>query len=179
MKRHLQTATHCLDSFDFDQTTISFMDDWNEFDHRNIIAKYDERYEDINQLKMDIISASNPMQKIEEVLKGAVTRWTSEQHNDYSETWSAFCKRVENGLDHLASTTEKSETILVFTSGGSISVALKKILNLSVEKTFELQLFTANASITKIKTSAKGLHLLSFNDHSHFDGGKKNLLTFK
>ena len=179
MKRHLQTANHSLENFDFDQSKINFTNDWNEFDHRNIIAKYDERYEDMNNLKMDIFSSPNPKQKIEEVLKGAVTRWTSEQFNDYNESWSAFTKRIENGLQHIAATAEKNENILVYTSGGSISVALKKLLDLSVEKTFELQLYTANASITKIKTTSRGLQLISFNDHAHFEGDKKNWLTFR
>ncbi|HUM51601.1 MAG TPA: histidine phosphatase family protein, partial [Chitinophagales bacterium] len=154
-------------------------DDWNEFDHRDIIAKYEPRYKDIEELKKDIFLDKSPKEKITEILVGAVARWTSRQHNDYNESWTSFCERVKNGLQKIENETAKDDVVFVFSSGGSISVVMQKILDLSVQKTFEMQLNIANCSITKLKTSSRGTQLLSFSDYAHFDGEHKKLWTYK
>lgn len=179
MQRHRQTAEYCLEKMQLQTLPIEINDDWNEFDHRDIIAKYEPRYADINELKKDIFLDSSPKQKISEVLVGAVTRWTGGQYEDYNESWVTFSNRILNGLQKLESEAVKEEVIFVFTSGGSISVVMQKILDLSVQKTFEMQLNIANASITKLKTSSRGTQLLSFSDYAHFDGEHKKLWTYK
>jgi broad specificity phosphatase PhoE len=117
--------------------------------------------------------------KSRKYLTGAVARWTSGQYNDYNESWNAFCSRIENGLHNAQKESAKEDVIFVFTSGGSISVVLQHVLQLSVQKTFELQLNIANCSITKLKTSSLGLRLLAFSDHAHFEGDYSKWLTYK
>ncbi|MDB5229162.1 MAG: hypothetical protein JWN78_3355 [Bacteroidota bacterium] len=179
MKRQIQTAVQCMQVLGFGEDKLIQTDHWDEFNHREILTKYDTRYSDIKQVQNDVILSPDPKQKIKEILTGAVGRWTGGEFDDYNESWNAFGERIQKGLDHIISLSKKEDHIFVFTSGGAISVVLQKVLDLSLEKTFELQLFTANASITKIKTSSRGLQLLSFNDHSHFEGEKKNWLTFR
>lgn len=179
MKRHQQTMDFCLEQMQIEITDKITNDDWNEFDHRDIIAKYEPRYKDIEELKKDIFLDKSPKEKITEILVGAVTRWTSGQHNDYNESWTSFCERVKNGLQKIENETQKEDVVFVFSSGGSISVIMQKILDLSVQKTFEMQLNIANCSITKLKTSSRGTQLLSFSDYAHFDGEHKKLLTYK
>lgn len=179
MQRHQQTMAYCLEKMQLSATDAITNSDWNEFDHRDILAKYDSRYADINQLKQDIFLDKNPKQKITEVLIGAVGRWTSGQFNDYNESWKDFCFRIENGLKSIEKESTKEDVVFVFTSGGSISVVMQKLLQLSVHKTFELQLNIANCSITKLKTSSFGLRLLSFSDYAHFEGEYSKWLTYK
>jgi broad specificity phosphatase PhoE len=179
MKRHQQTMDFCLEQMQIEITDKITNDDWNEFDHRDIIAKYEPRYKDIEELKKDIFLDKSPKEKITEILVGAVTRWTSGQHNDYNESWTSFCERVKNGLQKIENESQKEDVVFVFSSGGSISVILQKILDLSIQKTFEMQLNIANCSITKLKTSSRGTQLLSFSDYAHFDGEHKKLLTYK
>ena len=179
MKRHQQTMEYCLERMGLSEIEKVTNDDWNEFDHRDIIARYEPRYADLNELKKDIFLDKSPKEKITEVLNGAVTRWTSGKYFDYNESWTTFCERVKNGLQKIENETSKDDVVLVFSSGGSISVVLQKILDLSVQKTFELQLNIANCSITKLKTSSRGTQLLSFSDYSHFEGENKKWLTYK
>jgi broad specificity phosphatase PhoE len=55
MKRHQQTMDYCLETDATRKSTEKITnDDWNEFDHRDIIAKYEPRYKDIEELKKDI-----------------------------------------------------------------------------------------------------------------------------
>ena len=179
MKRHQQTMDYCLETMQLSTTEKITNNDWNEFDHRDIIAKYEPRYADLNELKKDIFLDKSPKEKITEVLVGAVTRWTSGQFNDYNESWTTFCERVKNGLQKIEKDSLKEDVVFVFSSGGSISVIMQQILDLSVQKTFEMQLNIANCSITKLKTSSRGTQLLSFSDYAHFDGEHKKWLTYK
>ena len=186
MQRHQQTMDYCLEKMGLQNIDKATNDDWNEFDHRDIIAKYEPRYSNLDELKQDIFLAKNPKEKITEILIGAVSRWTSEQYDDYNESWKTFCTRVINGLQKIESESAKDlsanrheDVVFVFSSGGSISVILQHVLQLSVQKTFELQLNIANCSITKLKTSSLGLRLLTFSDHAHFEGDMKKLLTYK
>lgn len=179
MKRHQQTMQYCLEKMHLANMEISTNKDWNEFDHRDILTKYEPRYADLNELKKDIFLDKSPKEKITEVLTGAVTRWTSGQFNDYNESWTTFCERVKNGLLKIEKESQKEDIVFVFSSGGSISVIMQQILDLSVQKTFELQLNIANCSITKLRTSSRGTQLLSFSDYAHFDGEHKKWLTYK
>lgn len=179
MQRHQQTTSHCLESMQLSSNMVQTDANWNEFDHRDVIAKYDTRYADLNQLKQAIFLDSNPKQKILEIIKGAVIRWTSGHHHDYNESWTAFCERIQLGLQTVVENTDENDVVFVFTSGGSISVVMQQLLNLSIQKTFELQLNIANASITKLKTGTLGLRLLSFSDFAHFEGEHANFLTYR
>ena len=179
MKRHQQTMDYCLEKMQIENPEKITNNDWNEFDHRDIIAKYEPRYADLNELKKDIFLDKSPKEKITEVLVGAVTRWTSGQHHDYNESWITFCERVKNGLQKIEDEAKKEDIVFVFSSGGSISVIMQQILDLSVQKTFEMQLNIANCSITKLRTSSRGTQLLSFSDYAHFDGEHKKWLTYK
>lgn len=179
MKRHQQTMDYCLEKMHIENAEKITNDDWNEFDHRDIIAKYEPRYKDLEELKKDIFLDKSPKEKITEILVGAVTRWTSGQYNDYNESWTTFCERVKSGLQKIENETQKDDVVFVFSSGGSISVIIQRILDLSVQKTFEMQLNIANCSITKLKTSSRGTQLLSFSDYAHFDGDKRKWLTYK
>ncbi len=179
MQRHQQTTSYCLECMQLSSNMVQTDANWNEFDHRDVIAKYDTRYADLNQLKQAIFLDSNPKQKILEIIKGAVIRWTSGHHHDYNESWTAFCERIQLGLQTVVENSEENDVVFVFTSGGSISVVMQQLLNLSIQKTFELQLNIANASITKLKTGTLGLRLLSFSDFAHFEGEHANFLTYR
>ena len=179
MKRHQQTMDYCLEKMQIENPEKITNNDWNEFDHRDIIAKYEPRYANLNELKKDIFLDKSPKEKITEVLVGAVTRWTSGQFNDYNESWTTFCERVKNGLQKIEKESQKEDIVFVFSSGGSISVIMQQIFDLSVQKTFEMQLNIANCSITKLRTSSRGTQLLSFSDYAHFDGEHKKWLTYK
>jgi broad specificity phosphatase PhoE len=94
MHRQQQTASHCLINMGLDEKNIITDPCWDEFDHRDIIAKYDTRYADMNQVQLDVMSAADPKEKIKEILTGAVSRWTSGTFYDYNESWLAFCNLI-------------------------------------------------------------------------------------
>lgn len=179
MQRHKQTAMNCLQAMNL-QSEVATDSAWNEFDHMDIIARYEPRYADTQEIIKDVSAAENPKQKIMDMLKAAFSRWTEGKHDDYNESWNSFCQRVEGGMLRLQQQLDKRQKAVVFTSGGPVCIVMKQIFGLTPEKTIELQLNLANASICQLKnSSSRGLQLVSFNEHGHFQKGNKNLLTWR
>jgi len=73
----------------------------------------------------------------------------------------------------------KSQTALVFTSGGAISVVLRKLLGLEDTRTMVLSATLANASVTKLIVGGRGITLSTVNEHAHFEGAHKRLITYR
>ncbi len=174
MKRQNDTALYSLPEEKFKNIITDSA--WNEFDHEDILQKYEPRYRDKMQLMQDVMNTENPKQKIQYILEGALARWITNEGNDYKESYTAFSARVKTGLDTLKENLQRDDAIAVYTSGGAIAITLKYILGLDDRKTFELQFYIANASITTLKVNPRGTHLLTFNDHVFFD---KKLVTFR
>lgn len=178
MKRHFDTARHCLENLAPKPFDIIRNTKLNEFDHRDIIEKYNPKYKNLDKMKFDIFASLKPKEKTKEIMTGVVSRWTSGEYDDYNESWEEFLSRVHDGLNEIRNSLDKEENAIIFTSGGTISVIMKNLMNLDIEKTFRLQLHTANASVTTLKTKREGVELVSFNDYSHFLR-KRDLLTFR
>jgi broad specificity phosphatase PhoE len=174
MKRQRDTALHSLPEEKFQNLITD--EAWNEFDHEDILQKYEPRYTDKVQLMQDVMGAENPRAKIQKILEGALTRWIVNEGNDYKENYETFSARVQNGLNVLKENLQRDDAIAIYTSGGAIAITLKHLLGLDDRKAFELQYHIANASITTLKVNLRGIHLFTFNDHTYFD---KKLVTFR
>ncbi|MGB1449343.1 MAG: histidine phosphatase family protein [Flavobacteriaceae bacterium] len=91
-------------------------------------------------------------------------------------TWKQFRKEVKQGLQQILSSTEKGETIGVFTSGGTISAITAESLGITTEKAVaELNFAIRNTSITSFLYNEKKFNLMTFNELPHL---KKEMITF-
>lgn len=79
----------------------------------------------------------------------------------------------------LAFESGKSKTSLVFTSGGPITAICQHLLQIPDVHVFALNRTLANAAITKIIYGEQGLHLSTVNEHAHFEGVHRELLTYR
>jgi broad specificity phosphatase PhoE len=121
-----------------------------------------------------------PRKGFEEAFEQAVKRWVSgEYDHEYREPWPEFKLRVETAFDNLVMGAAKSENILVFTSGGPISVICGKILGLDTRGTFSINQNLANAGVTRALYSANRVSLTYFNNFSHLEQEGKGLLTYR
>ena len=102
------------------------------------------------------------------LLRDAVAAWSENKisHN-VNETWNEFDERAQKFLKIINNTEPKS--ILVVSSGGTISMILKQILSLPSSQfvNFHFQIF--NSSYSKIKINEYGMSLSLFNSISHLD----------
>jgi len=180
MKRHQQTANFALAEC-FPEANIVTDHAWNEFNHQQVFAQYDPRFNDPHLLKQDVAKESSPRAYLAKIFEGAIDRWTSgEYHHEYDESWPSFKNRVEVALQNLSHELAKTQPryAVVFTSGGVISTAVGKLLKLSPNKTFALNWAIANASLTTLRLVGNEPQLLSLNEHHFIKAEDPQLLTW-
>ena len=113
------------------------------------------------------------------LLRDAVNAWTrNEIKTGIEETWSQYESRASIILNSL-NYTDNSKKVLVVSSGGTISMILKHVLNLPSSEfvNFHMQLY--NSSVSKIKIEKIGTTMTLFNSISHLDIlGNANYATY-
>ncbi|HEX4895884.1 MAG TPA: histidine phosphatase family protein [Solimonas sp.] len=179
MRRHRQTAETALAAMGRD---AAWEEDagWAEYDHVAVLAAYRAPREAMQQLETDPAHARDPRRVFQQTFAAAVQRWASGQHDqDYPESWPAFCSRVAEALQRLRERLGRSQTALVYTSGGPISVVAQRLLSLPAEQAFQLNWTLANCGVTKLIYSDRGLYLSSLNEHACFEGTHASLITYR
>ncbi|RZJ20797.1 MAG: histidine phosphatase family protein [Acinetobacter sp.] len=180
MQRHQQTASLALEQC-FPEAEIQTDNAWNEFNHQQVFAKYEPRFNEPHLLKQDVAKEDNPRAYLAKIFEGAIERWTGgDYHHEYDESWPHFKNRVESALQDLCDELAKSKPryAVVFTSGGVISVAAGKILGLCPNKTFALNWAIANTSMTTLRLVGNEPQLLSLNEHHFIKAEDSKLLTW-
>lgn len=179
MRRHAQTAEGALGAmglpcrWDEDRN-------WMEYDHVAVLAAYQPRWADQAAMMREFAALPNARQAFQAEFGKAMQRWVGGLHNDdYPESWAGFCARVDRALTELHTSLGKSQTALVFTSGGPITAVIQRMLHLSDENAFRLNWTLANAAISKLIYSSHALNLSTVNDHAHFEGEHARLITYR
>lgn len=179
MRRHRETAETCLKAAGID-LPLQMLPGFNEFNHEQIIHRFEPRYADRAAMATDIASSGNPGQFFARTFQAALERWVAGAHDDeYDETWQQFQQRCRGALATALSSLQNSQEALVFTSGGCISVITQGLLELSDAMTFKINWTLANASMTRLIGHTQGQSLSTLNEHSHFIGQHRELLTYK
>ena len=180
MQRHQQTAQLALAEC-FPEAKIQTDNAWNEFNHQQVFAKYEPRFNEPHLLKQDVAKEENPRAYLAKIFEGAIERWTGgDYHHEYDESWPHFKNRVETALQNLCNELAKSKPryAVVFTSGGVISVAAGKLLELNANRTFALNWAIANTSMTTLRLVGNEAQLLSLNEHHFIKAEDSKLLTW-
>jgi broad specificity phosphatase PhoE len=180
MLRHRETAQQCLAGLGRE---ASWDEDsgWNEYDHEAMLEAYDPRFTRKTNIAAEMLkSGMDPRRAFQELFSKAAARWVSGNFDDdYDESFSEFCARVEGALTRLSERLGKGGTALVFTSGGAISVVAKHLLGLPDDRTMPLSYTLANASVSKVIVGSSGVKLMSLNEHAHFEGIDPKFLTYR
>lgn len=179
MRRHRETAEQCLRAM---QREPHWEEDpgWAEYDHEAILNAYRPGWADKEAMKADLALLENPRRAFQEIFERAIARWVGGEHEaDYPESWTAFRARVEGALTRLRQRLGKSQTALVFTSGGPITAVVQHLMQLPDDRAFRLNWTLANCGITKLIYSDRGVYLSSLNEHSCFEGANARLITYR
>ncbi|RZS30402.1 broad specificity phosphatase PhoE [Herbihabitans rhizosphaerae] len=142
---------------------------WNEYDHL-ALARH----------KAALLS-SEPLtpQGFQRMLDDALVDWASGALADADESWEGFRSRVDGALDELLGSLGKGGIGLVFTSGGVISAICARLLDAPIAGYVAMNRVSINAGITRLAHGRSGTSLLSFNEHAHFVGDHRDLLTYR
>ncbi len=83
------------------------------------------------------------------------------------EPFDRFTRRVQGGLHQLMKQEKRGRRVLVVTSGGPISVALRLALGVDARRSMNLLWSLANASITELRYTEDELSMETFNHYGH------------
>jgi broad specificity phosphatase PhoE len=179
LKRHAQTAEGCLAAMGLTLAPRR-MAGFDEFDHEEIIARFEPRFADHAHMVETLAGAADPRRAFQEMFTRAVARWTEGGHDsDYTEPWSTFQARCLQALEELVRRLGSGKTALVFTSGGPITAISRELLQIPVSHAFRLNWTLANCGITKVIYSERGRYLSTLNEHGHFEGSRRALITYR
>ncbi|HEX6351700.1 histidine phosphatase family protein [Actinophytocola sp.] len=165
LRRQLQTATACLTEASID---LPVTEDarWNEYDHLGLVPSGQP--------------GEDKAREFQRMLEEAVTAWISGTHAaGTSGTWTEFTDGVHAAMDDVFDGLPKGTAALVFTSAGVISAVCAVLLSAPAAGYVALNRTMANASITKVVRGRSGTSLVSLNEHGHFEGPHRGLLTYR
>ena len=132
---------------------------WDEYDHIELGRRYAAAHD-----------AEEPRssREFQVVLDAALTAWI--EHGDEGG-WPAFTSGVAAALAELAADLEQGQDAVAFTSAGVIAAACAGLLGTGAAGVVALNRVAVNGAVTKVAAGRTGLALLTFNEHSHLDGG--------
>jgi broad specificity phosphatase PhoE len=173
LRRHKQSLEAYCDGASFtEKEPVIELPDFNEFDHEEVLYVAYPEFRDKRTLALELSKYETPKKQFHFIFQTALERWiTGGFDQDYSESWSQFLSRVEQGLEHLRALTQeapyKGRPLMVFTSGGPISGVCRKVMTLNDASTFALNENLANSGVTKLLSSEKRVSVSFINNYSH------------
>jgi len=171
---------------------------FNEFNHVDVLTCYKPQWQDLEKMAESLIKSNdletNKAFQIE--FSNAINRWVSGEHDkDYQETWPQFKTRCIQALQdvirqeindkkiannqHLNRGGEPVRDIVIFTSGGTISILVQHILTLTDQQTLMINQQMVNTGITKLLFSTNRLSLDYLNNYSHLSIAGDKWITYR
>jgi broad specificity phosphatase PhoE len=165
LRRQLQTATACLAEAGL-ELPVTEDARWNEYDHVGLVPSGQP--------------APEGAREFQRLLDEAIEAWIAGGHAaGTTGTWTEFSDGVRAALDDVLTGLPKGKAALVFTSAGVISAICAALLSAPAATYLALNRTMANASITKLVRGRSGVSLVSVNEHGHFEGPHRGLLTYR
>ncbi|MEE1865906.1 MULTISPECIES: histidine phosphatase family protein [Pseudomonas] len=97
-----------------------------------------------------------------------IQRWHGGEHAcEGCESWHVFVERVEAGLHRVLDQASHGDNIAIFTSGGTITALLHRVIRITASQAFELNWQIINTSLSQLKFRGSEVALASFNSQAH------------
>ncbi|MCQ4232533.1 phosphoglycerate mutase family protein [Pseudomonas stutzeri] len=164
-----RTTLSRLAHSDGSQPSLEIDAAFNEFQADAVIRAHLPELLEVEPNALHILrNAASHRAEFQRLFTFVVLRWISGEHEkEELESWSSFLERVAGGLERLLEQAEKSDKIAVFTSGGTITALLQRIIGVPAVKAFELNWQIVNTSLSQLKFRGREVALASFNSHAH------------
>ncbi|KUP97790.1 histidine phosphatase family protein [Thermobifida cellulosilytica] len=139
---------------------------WNEYDHVALVERYGGA------------SGAGPVDSrvMQVLLDRALRAWIED---DAEDGWRRFAAQVAGALDALVADLGPGRDAVVVTSGGVLAALCAGLLSAPAEGVVALNRVAVNAAVTTLAAGGSGVSLLAFNDHAHFSGERRELLTYR
>lgn len=184
LNRQLDTAAVVLEHFQAHGTSLPLttIEGLNEYPFESIIRHYFPllAMED-SSLQPHVEKAWKDKRSFQLLFDRAINRWlTGETNQEGIEAWNLFVERIEASLQQITAENNKNSQIIIFSSGGVISVATHLATGMSPYDSMRTGWGLVNTSMTKFRFGSAGLILHTFNSYSHlesYQAGK--LITYR
>lgn len=164
MVRHRETAENILHGMGLAAAEHATDPAWNEFDFEAIISAYLGQFPEENPAQ----DASPPT--FSRILRNALQAWAGDRlEGPLPERWQQFEDRVSQALASMARQQEERSRILVVSSGGAISMALRQVLEAPASAMVQMNLQLRNSSISHLFCRGRSMHFSAFNHVPHLD----------
>ena len=192
--RHNQTLKCFAEGYKGEETPIIIHSGFNEFDHVDILTNYNAKWLNLSKMSEEINQFKDPNRTFQKEFSKALERWISaDNDHQYKESWLQFKTRCLRALQDVIdqelannrkmvcglNDEKKAKDILVFTSGGTISVIVQHILQLTDHHALQINQQSRNTSVTKLLFSENMLSVDYFNNYSHLEQAGDSWVTFR
>ncbi|MGH8807444.1 MAG: histidine phosphatase family protein [Noviherbaspirillum sp.] len=184
LKRHRQTADACIAVLPKAHRVDT---DWhtdpgfNEYDHHEVLVRQRPEFDDPEEVKRFLASSPNARHAFQDIFQAAMSRWMSGRYDgEYRESWPAFRSRCVAALQRVVENADKSQNIIVFTSGGTIATICQHLLGLQDRQVAELNWTLVNCALTKLLYRANTVTLSYLNNYAHLEWlGQPHTITYR
>lgn len=164
MVRHNETLEGISQGMGRNVGEHSIQQEWNEFDFQSLIEAY---LDDHPEEKPE---SNSSMRQLSRVLRKSLCAWAADELPDHiPESFVEFEQRIRTALSLATRQSPGAERILVVSSGGAISMALKQVLMTSPEIMIQLNFQTRNSSFSHLYFNDDRMQLSGFNHVPHLD----------
>ncbi len=187
LSRHDRTAELVRETLGDKQPPLQTHSAFAEYDHVALFRAYLPGFlsrADSGASTLDDILADHRL--LERALRHVLGAWMENRPHEGAPVkgWSQFCEDVAAGVESLLAGLNPRARIMIFTSGGVITAALRAALGLSHLRTLGLALSIYNASVTQLYYRGSGRSadalLLGYNNITHLEmTGDRELITFR
>jgi broad specificity phosphatase PhoE len=186
--RHRQTARLVCEAYQkagLDFPTPVIADEFDEFQGEAVLSQClpallanNERIRELHNAMQGSRDDESKRANFQRLFEAVISMWVSgEVVIPNVECWQEFCARVNCGLSAFLAKSHKGEKAAIFSSGGSVSVAVQRALHLSAQDTLRVAWMSRNCSFSEFLFSGDRLTLSSFNAFPHLDA--ESLLTYR
>lgn len=158
------------------------MEEFNEYDSRSILETLiPELLKDDSSYHADAAKLFTDRKSFQRVFEAAMLKWSSKNYTSKDLVhWADFVNGVYRGLEAIMKRDGRGKRVAVITSGGPVSVAVRKALDLSDANTMRVTWQIKNSSVTRFKCTEDTLMLESFNEVAHLEvAGEEGLITYR
>lgn len=170
MKRHVQTAESFFDGYGAKSEWMARLrrdTDFNEVDSVDMMHPTHTR-KNAESPKEAMVSMT-----YEDFMAGLIPayfRWASGQYDhEYGDPFPAYSARCAAAVARAIDQAGDGETVVSFTSGGTIAMICRQVLQLGDEATSTLMWLIGNTSVSKLAWDGRQLALSFFNSTAHLE----------
>ena len=141
------------------------MEGLNEYPTENIFRALGPIAVEANpSLREHIGRLMTDRRSFQKVFEALMSMWASGRYDRAGlVSWNDFTAGVNRAIDEILARDGSGKNVAVFTSGGSISVAVSRTLNLTSDDTMRVAEQIVNSSITRVKSTTDRIMLFTFN----------------